>query len=31
VPVIEPGFEVAVNVETAAPPVALAVYVTVAD
>jgi hypothetical protein len=30
VPVIELGDEVAVNVETAAPPVAPAVYVTVA-
>jgi hypothetical protein len=31
VPVNPPGDEVAVNVETAAPPVAFAVYVTVAD
>jgi hypothetical protein len=30
VPVIPPGLEVAVNVETAAPPVALAVNATVA-
>jgi hypothetical protein len=31
VPVIELGVDVAVNVEIAAPPVAPAVYVTVAD
>jgi hypothetical protein len=31
VPVSPPGLEVAVNVETAEPPVAFAVYATVAD